>query len=132
MKNFLPLFAVLALCACSSVMSTEGAYVIDSSAYTVLTVEEGVLSRPCTATVTSVCVSKALAQTLSDSRIILMAALHNYQTVRASYNASVASGGTADTAAVTAAYNSLQDAISSANSILALDTVKAIIASINL
>ena len=116
--------------SCSSVMSTSGAYTIDTSAYTVLTTEKAVLKRPCSSTVTVYCVDSSLAKVLQDSRIILMTALHNYQDARKSYNAAISSGSTTDEAAVKSAYTALQDAITSANSVLALSTVQEILKSI--
>jgi hypothetical protein len=125
------LVACLALAACGSIMSNEGAYSVDTTVYTLLTGEKVVLTRPCTATVTNVCVDKQLAQTLKDARLIMMQALVNYQLARDSYLVNTASGATPSDAAVSAAFASLQDAIKNAKSILALDTVKAILSQLD-
>lgn len=132
MKKALAIIALLMLSACASVMSTTGEYSIDTAAYTALTTEKMVLKygvdHPCSSN--SLCVSKELAQTLHDSRVMLMAALVNYQGARDTYLASVAAGGTKDNAAVSAAFSSLQSAIANVNTVLALETVQNIIASI--
>ena len=130
MKKILAVLALVALAACSNVMSGNVEYAIDSSAYTALTAEKLVLGRPCTATVTKVCVTPDLAKTLRDARLMLMQALVNYQTARDAYLVNVSAGGNADDAAVAAAYASLQNAITNANAVLSLDTVKAILAAI--
>lgn len=130
MKKALALVALLMFTACSSAMSTTGEYSIDTTAYTALASEKLVLKygveHPCATN--SLCVSKDLAQTLHDARVMLMAALVNYQGARDAYLASVAAGGAPDDAAVASAHYALQSAISNANTVLALETVQKIIA----
>ena len=129
MKKML-LLGCLALAACAEVMSPAGEYTIDDTAFAAITMEHMALTRPCNSTTTTVCVDASLSQKLQDSRVLLNAALTNYQTARKAYNDAIASGSTSDSAAVDAAYSSLQSAISNANTVLSLETVKEILAKI--
>ncbi len=113
----------LAMGGCNGALDPASEYAADSSAYTALTAEKLVLSRPCTATVTTVCVDRALAQQLKDSRLSLMAALKVYQSAR---DAAIAAGASGNDAAAAAAYQSLSGTVTAAQSILSLPSVQAI------
>lgn len=124
MKNLLIIAALMVLAGCSAAMSNNAEFAIDTSALATLSSEKAVLQRPCTAERTTLCVDHALAQKLGASRKLVMSALQTYWAARDAYRKDATDG---NKSAAEAAYAALQAALDSANSLLSLAEINAII-----
>lgn len=125
MRNILlPLLLLAALAGCSAAMSNNAEFAIDTSALAALSSEKAVLQRPCTAERTTLCVDHALAEKLGASRKLVMSALQTYWAARDAYKKDATDG---NKSATEAAYAALQAALDSANSLLSLTEIDAII-----
>lgn len=122
--TLIPLLIMLA--ACSAVTSNNAQGSIETTAQLALTSELAVLKRPCTDTVTTLCITADTATKLRAARIVLWDSLKAYRAASDAYKVA----GTDDAkAAVKSTYAALLSAIGSADDVLALEEVQAVLKS---